>query len=120
MSNRKTSSSAALTLPPTPVDISLFEEGGVIAMRTAEGLAVYRYDRDVDGKSNCIDACSREWPPVLASGGARRVGDWITIKRSDDTLQWTYRGKPVYTFAHDLPGRTEGDGVGGVWHLLTP
>ena len=89
-------------------------------MRTAEGLAVYRYDRDVDGKSNCIDACSREWPPVLASGGARRVGDWITIKRSDDTLQWTYRGKPVYTFAHDVPGRTQGDGVGGVWHLLTP
>jgi predicted lipoprotein with Yx(FWY)xxD motif len=33
--------------------------------------------------------------------------------------QWTYRGKPLYTYSKDAPGETKGDGVEGKWHLLT-
>ena len=119
MSNRKTAINPA-TLPQTPVEVSLFEENGKLIMRTDYGLSLYTYDRDVDGQPHCLDACSREWPPVITKGSARRVGDWATVKRPDNTLQWSYRGKPVYMYADDEPGTTSGNGIGGVWHLLTP
>lgn len=118
MTNRNASSLSAL--PPTPAEISLVDEGAAIVMRTDDGFALYRYDRDVEGQSRCMDACSREWPPVLASDSAQRVGDWAAIKRSDNSVQWTFRGKPVYTYSRDVPGGTKGNGVGGVWHLVTP
>lgn len=122
MSNREPNlQRAAQSLPLTPADISLLEEDGAFVLRTEAGLALYRYDLDVDGQSRCIDACSSEWPPVIASANATAVvGDWKTIKRSGHARQWTYRGKPVYTYAKDAPGGKKGDGVGGVWHLVTP
>lgn len=106
--------------PPTPVDVSLFEEKGAYFLRNSEGMSLYRYDLDVDGKSHCADVCGRTWPPLTVSPGAALVvGDWRTLQRGA-ARQWTYRGSPVYTFAKDTPGTTKGDGVEGVWHLLTP
>lgn len=121
MSNRETRAQrAARTLPATPADISLFEENGVYVLRDQNGMALYRYDRDADGQSRCVDACSKKWPPVIASAGSTPVvGEWKTIKRGN-ALQWTFRGKPVYTYAQDVPGGTKGDGIEGVWHLITP
>jgi predicted lipoprotein with Yx(FWY)xxD motif len=113
-------SRAQKTVPPTPVDVSLFEENGVYIVRSQDGLALYRYDLDVNGRSHCIDACSRRWPPLLASAGATPVvGEWRTIAR-DAARQWTFRGHPVYTYAQDSPGAAKGDGIDGVWHLISP
>jgi predicted lipoprotein with Yx(FWY)xxD motif len=104
--------------PPTPADISLFEENGRIVFRTQDGMTIYRYDRDTGLKPTCVGECSRTWPPVLASPGATQVvGDWKTIER-DGARQWSFRGRPVYTYVHDLPGTSKGDGVEGVWHAL--
>jgi len=121
MSDRKASSQrAASSLPLTPADISLFEERGVYVMRDQGGMALYHYDLDAEGQSRCVDACSKSWPPVIATDGASSVvGEWKTIKRGS-ARQWTFRGKPIYTYAKDTPGGTKGDGVGGVWHLLAP
>jgi predicted lipoprotein with Yx(FWY)xxD motif len=103
---------------PTPVDVSLFEEGGTLVARSQDGLALYRCDRDVDGRSHCLDACSRRWPPLLASGDSTSgVGEWRTIARGA-ARQWAFRGRPVYTFADDTPGTQAGDGIDGVWHVL--
>lgn len=121
MSDRGNSSQrAANALPPTtPADISVFEDKGVYVLRNQEGMALYQYDRDVDGKPNCVDACAMSWPPVIASAGASAVvGDWKTINRGT-ARQWTFRGKPIYTYAKDAPGETKGDGVDGVWHLVS-
>lgn len=108
------------TLPATPADISLFEENGAYVLRDQNGMALYTYDRDVDGQSRCVDSCSKKWPPVLASAGATAVvGEWKTMKRGD-AQQWTFRGKPVYTYVQDVPGGKKGDGVDGLWHLITP
>jgi predicted lipoprotein with Yx(FWY)xxD motif len=118
MSERRADTAAVP--PPTPVDVSVFEEGGVYYLRTQGGLALYRYDFDVDGKSHCLDACSKLWPPFLASDGATSViGQWRTMQRGT-ARQWTYRGKPVYTYAQDTPGAQAGDGIDGVWHVITP
>lgn len=35
-------------------------------------------------------------------------------------MQATYNGYPLYTYAGDSgPGATAGNGVGGVWHVIT-
>lgn len=105
--------------PTTPADISVFEEKGAYVLRSQEGLALYQYALDVDGQPHCVDACAVSWPPVLASEGASSVvGDWKTIKRGT-ARQWTYRGKPVYTYAKDAPGVARGDGVDGKWRLVS-
>jgi predicted lipoprotein with Yx(FWY)xxD motif len=46
------------------------------------------------------------------------VGDWSVIVSGDDeTRQWAYKGKPLYTYTGDVnPGDALGDGVEGVWH----
>jgi predicted lipoprotein with Yx(FWY)xxD motif len=107
-------------LPPTPVDVSVIEESGRFYLRSQDGMALYRYDLDEDGKPHCVGECSERWPPLLASAGATpAVGEWRTVPRADGH-QWTYRGRPVYTCARDAPGEQRGDGTDGVWHVITP
>ena len=107
--------------PPTPGEIAMFQEGGQYVLRSAnDSLALYTYDRDAPGKSNCNAACAAAWPPVLAEAGARPLGPWTPVKRDDGALQWAYQGKPIYTFGKDAPGKPTGDGMGGVWRLLPP
>lgn len=119
MSERNSSKPSANALPPaTPADISVFEEKGKYVLRDQEGKALYTYDKDVDGKPHCVDKCALTWPPVLASAGASTaVGDFKSIPRGT-ARQWTFRGKPIYTFEKDNAGETKGDGVEGVWHLV--
>jgi len=40
------------------------------------------------------------------------------IERKDGSKQWAKDGKPLYFWVGDTePGETNGDGVGGVWHV---
>src|ERR1700754_3539430 len=109
--NERSSAAEALS-QPTPVDVSLVEEGGVYLLRSQGGMALYRYDLDKDGRSHCVDACSKIWPPFLASAGATSVvGHWKTIARGS-ARQWTYKAAPVYLYAMDTSGGGQaGDGI---------
>jgi predicted lipoprotein with Yx(FWY)xxD motif len=50
---------------------------------------------------------------------AAPTGDWSVIRRGDGTPQWAYKGRPLYTFIKDTKaGDTNGDGVGGHWHVV--
>jgi predicted lipoprotein with Yx(FWY)xxD motif len=61
------------------------------------------------------------WPPVVAPDGVHQIGDWIPVRRADNSLQWAYKNKPVYTYRGDTqPGQSNGAGVDGVWRLLRP
>ncbi|MGX1763327.1 COG4315 family predicted lipoprotein, partial [Streptomyces lydicus] len=43
------------------------------------------------------------------------------VERADGACQVTVAGWPVYFFAADVkPGDLLGQGVGGVWHAVTP
>lgn len=91
------------------------------ALVDASGKALYTYDKDAEGKSNCNDKCAQNWPPLAVKADDKEEGDWTIIKRDDGTSQWAYKGKPLYTWVKDeKPGVAGGDGVGGVWHLATP
>ena len=79
---------------------------------------------DTSTKSNCNGTCAQNWPPVKGPVTASGVsGTFGTIKRADGSVQATFDGHPLYTFAADTaPGQAKGNGVneqGGVWHEVT-
>jgi predicted lipoprotein with Yx(FWY)xxD motif len=113
--------------------------GIVLSSPTASGTrTLYLLTSDTPRSSVCTAAggCDALWPPLLTNGpvragtGASR-GLIGAIRRSDGTLQVTYRGHPVYFFALDLAagaaaGETNGEHiedpapVDGVWYTVLP
>ncbi len=91
------------------------------ALVDAQGMALYTFDKDEKGKTNCYGKCADNWPPLMAPSGAKAMGDWTVVSRTDGGAQWAYKGMPLYGWIKDTkPGETTGDGVGGVWHLAKP
>jgi predicted lipoprotein with Yx(FWY)xxD motif len=84
------------------------------------GMTIYVFDKDVGGKPSCYGGCAAKWPPYAAKATEKMGEGWATVKRTDGSLQWTYDGKPVYFYASDKKkGDKTGDGVGGVWHIIS-
>jgi predicted lipoprotein with Yx(FWY)xxD motif len=93
-----------------------------------DGKPLYVFSLDTGGTSACTGDCTTEWIP-LASQGSPAAGDGVdatllgTITRDDGTMQVTYNGHPLYTFASDTgAGDAAGQGVqdnGGTWNLIS-
>ena len=93
------------------------ETNGVLS--NPDGRALYTFDQDSSGRSNCTGGCLAKWPAFTASDASRASGDFSIIVRDDGTRQWAFQGKPLYFFAGDSqPGEVKGDNVGGIWHAL--
>jgi predicted lipoprotein with Yx(FWY)xxD motif len=88
----------------------------------AKGMTLYTFDKDADGKSACNGPCATNWPVLKAEASDKAEGGYTIIKRDDGSMQWAYKGKPLYTFAKDQKaGDITGDGfLNGAWHLATP
>ena len=93
------------------------------------GRSVYMWAGDSGSMSNCTGACASAWPPVLTTGtpkvtGSAMSSDLGTLKRSDGSMQVTYKGHPLYYFAGDAGvGSTNGqgsNGFGAKWWLVSP
>lgn len=102
---------------------------GVI-LTDGKGNTLYAFAPDAQGASTCYDDCAANWPAFLAKGelevsgkasdptDAKLLG---TVKRDDGGKQVTYNDWPLYYFAGDqAPGETNGQGIGGVWHVMSP
>jgi predicted lipoprotein with Yx(FWY)xxD motif len=93
-------------------------------LATATGKTVYTYGKDVkgSGKSACTGSCATVWPAV---SGTPSVGTGVKLagtlgSTGGTSPQATYNGLPLYTYASDTSaGATSGNGVGGVWHVVT-
>lgn len=93
-----------------------------------EGMTVYMFDSDTQGgdASTCAGQCATNWPAVTTDSDAPEVdaavtGEVGTITGVDGSTQLTLNGWPLYYFAGDsAPGDTNGQGVNGVWWVLTP
>ena len=91
----------------------------------AKGDTLYVYSKDMRGAaSTCTMTCAKEWPAVkgkpAAAMGVKFAGSLGSVKDMDGTIQATYDGYPLYTYAGDMaPGETSGNGAGGVWHVIT-
>jgi predicted lipoprotein with Yx(FWY)xxD motif len=83
------------------------------------GRVVYTFDVDDVNVSNCYDGCAKTWPPRLVTDTANIKAPMGVTKRKDGTLQLTLESKPLYYFKGDKnPGDINGDGLGGVWHII--
>jgi predicted lipoprotein with Yx(FWY)xxD motif len=83
------------------------------------GMTLYIFDKDKGGVSACYDDCAKNWPPYLGTADDKLTEGWTLVKRTDNTMQWAYDGKPVYFFMADkVKGDAAGDGKGGVWHVI--
>ena len=107
--------------PWSPVEVSVFATDTGFDFANDDGIPFFTNDRDSGGKVNCDDACTGiVWLPVWARANATPMGEWSIVIRPDKAPQWAYKGKPIYTYAKDVPGEAKGDGVGGLWHVLKP
>jgi predicted lipoprotein with Yx(FWY)xxD motif len=82
-------------------------------------LTAYVFDNDKNGVSSCYNGCASAWPAILVQPGDEIVAPFGTTTRKDGTQQVTFQGRPIYLYADDQkPGDVEGDGLGGVWHIV--
>ncbi|GAA6142449.1 hypothetical protein [Hydrogenophaga sp. 5NK40-0174] len=89
---------------------------GVLA--DPSGRTVYTFDKDEANKSNCAGGCLAKWPAFVAKAEAQAQGEFGVIE-ANGVRQWTYNSQPLYYFAGDAkPGDRNGDGMGGVWHVV--
>ncbi|RXF70882.1 COG4315 family predicted lipoprotein [Hansschlegelia zhihuaiae] len=114
-----TSVSAIAALAAEPAKTAETSKGKTLV--DAQGMTLYTFIKDADGKSACNGPCAKNWPPLAASGGAAEKG-WSVVVRDDGSKQWAYKGKPLYTFAKDAkPGDVTGDGfLNGAWSVAQP
>jgi predicted lipoprotein with Yx(FWY)xxD motif len=120
------SSSSPAVAGMTQIKIKKTALGKVLV--NAQGYTLYWFAADTATSSACSGACASAWPPVIgqptAAPGVSLPGTLGTIKRSDGSLQATYDGHPLYTFAGDsAPGKVTGNGIdgsGALWWAMTP
>lgn len=90
-----------------------------VSFEDLNGYSLYTFDNDLVGESSCLSTiCMAIWPPFIADDNAVAVAPLSVITRDDGLNQWVLRNKPLYLFSGDsAAGDTNGEGVGGVWHL---
>lgn len=89
----------------------------------SQGMTLYHLSAEQGGRFICTSAsCVAIWHPLLASSGSPSgVSALGTVRRPDGTLQVTYEGEPLYTFAQDHgAGETNGEGIRdvGTWSVV--
>src|SRR5437879_5201012 len=103
-------SSACPTGSGVTVQVANNSSLGEMILVNAQGMTLYRYDKDTAGTSNCTGSCASVSPPLTAVGGTPTGGPGVTgklatISRADGTKQVTYNGASLYTFQQDTkPG----------------
>ena len=99
--------------------------GGQQVLTNAAGMTLYWFAIDTSTTSKCSGSCATYWPPVKGpvTAGSGVTGTLGTITRSDGTMQATYMGHPLYTYAADTaPGQNKGNALnvsGGLWYEMT-
>jgi len=94
-----------------------------------QGLTLYMYAPDRQGRSRCYGFCARQWPPVMLPRGVTRpkAGPGVrasllgTVRRANGQLQETYGGWPLYLWIGDTaPGQATGQADDmGLWYVLS-
>ena len=102
--------------PKTPAQFAVRTVATGRLLSTDLGNSIYAWDGDRPNKSNCKEACLKDWVPVAAGQSPRPQGEWNIIERLPGVKQWTFRAQPLYTRIADSRSRSlEGTDVPG-WH----
>ncbi|HWL97307.1 MAG TPA: hypothetical protein VNP20_08175 [Nocardioidaceae bacterium] len=89
-----------------------------------EGMTLYMFDPDKQGKSTCAGQCLEAWPPFEGPATAGKgVDDSMlgTTKAPDGSTMATYNDWPLYYWFKDKkPGDVTGQAVEDVWWVMGP
>jgi predicted lipoprotein with Yx(FWY)xxD motif len=98
---------------------------GKTVLVDAQGMTLYALSGEHAGKFICTSsACVGVWHPLTVAAGSTPSGtvtSLSTLKRPDGTVQVTYKGMPLYSFAQDQsPGQASGQGIKdvGTWSAV--
>ena len=110
---------------PGPTTIATGSTSLGTVLTTPAGLTLYYFTPEKGGVVACTGGCATTWPPLKASGAESKpstaTGTLGTVALSDGTMQVTYNGWPLHTYAADTAaGQTNGQGIGGKWFVATP
>jgi predicted lipoprotein with Yx(FWY)xxD motif len=127
MKKEEAAEGAAMKKGSGPEIVATDSEFGRILV-DSEDQAIYIFENDEPGTSNCSGECAAAWPPVLTKdagvAGNGVAGSLLgTTKRDDGTTQVTYDDKPLYYYAHEGPGQVLCHNVnlnGGFWWVIGP
>jgi predicted lipoprotein with Yx(FWY)xxD motif len=117
-------SSGAMSAPPPGSVVLIVQKSALgYVLAAANGQVVYTYDKDTKGGTpTCTGSCAAIWPPLtgnpVASAADTGLGTLGTVSDASGAKQVTYNGKPLYTFKGAKALYTNGNGVGGVWHVI--
>ncbi len=107
-----------INLGDTPATVSYLVDG--------HQMSLYISLKDSPGKSNCTGDCLSVWHPLYATGriiaGTGVLKDRLgVVLLPDGSRQVTYLGAPLYLYSKDeKPGDVNGQGLDGIWYLVTP
>lgn len=109
---------------PATVGTNSSPSGGVLSWNKNP---LYVFSGDSASNISCTGLCARTWTPLItgaapqaAAGSGVNQAGLGTIQRPDGTMQVTYDGHPLYTFALDFTS-TDGQGItafGGTFRLM--
>lgn len=135
-SSGSSGSSASATSAPAAATGSSMAASSGVALRMAKtplgtvvvdskGRTIYQYDKDTQGTktSACVGSCVGLWPAVYVTGTPKVsgvTGKVGTISAAGGKKQLTLNGWPLYYYAGDSnSGQVNGQGVDGIWWVLT-
>ncbi len=123
------------TAPNSSKTVSVVKVDGVGSVLVdSKGDALYSPVQEASGTISCTGACTAIWMPLTLptgqstpSGTAGLEGKLGVVDRPDGTMQATFEGKPLYTFAEDSgPGVVSGnnfsdtfEGKSFTWHVAS-
>lgn len=92
----------------------------------SNGNTLYYFTRDAAiDYSACLGGCASTWPIFYAEDPSVGTGlnpdDFSSFMRSDNVMQTSYQGWPLYYYANDtVVGETNGEARGNVWFVAKP
>jgi predicted lipoprotein with Yx(FWY)xxD motif len=105
---------------------NLGSAGRVLVDRS--GRALYVNDQEKRGMLLCKGTCVSIWMPLTVHNAPKAGslgGNLGVLARPNGAKQVTFNGRPLYTFAEDMRGKVNGDGVHDAfgaeqfsWHVV--
>jgi predicted lipoprotein with Yx(FWY)xxD motif len=93
--------------------------GRILVSRNGRTLYALDPDGTDTSVSNCTASCADLWPPLKAKKAVAGKGLDKSLLTIGVEGQVAYNDHLLYAYASDsAPGDTNGQGVGGVWHVL--
>ncbi len=111
-------------LPRYPaIEMKVTGFGTVLASKNRQALYYWSKERP-GGKIKCTGSCAKAWPPLYVPKGMTVMahmkgvmGRFGAVRRPDGRMQLTFKGRAVYSYAHEGPGVVLCDNVDG-WFVV--